>query len=104
MLYRNGDFLTAFIGIRKTMFFDAQSQLQSAEVLPGCHYHKDGALIIRELLKKESISYFTCYSLVDVDTRDKLLESNIIALHFDSEEITFQSTMMKRFCEENRAL
>jgi hypothetical protein len=45
------------------MFSDAQRQLASAEILPGRHYHTDGAVIIRELLKKESISYNAYYNL-----------------------------------------
>jgi hypothetical protein len=86
------------------MFSDAKSQLKSAEILPKHHYHKEGAMIIRELFKKGSISDDTYYSLVGVDIGDKLLETNIFAFHFDSREITFQSIVMKRFCEENSAL
>ena len=85
------------------MFFDAQRQLESAKILPGYRYHRDGAVLLRELLKKESISYTAAhhnaasYALVD-----KLLKKNIIAYH--SGDITFYSTVMKRFCEENSAL
>jgi hypothetical protein len=42
--------------MRQTMFSDTKSQLKSAEILPDRHYHKDGAKIVRELLKKGSIS------------------------------------------------
>jgi hypothetical protein len=80
------------------MFFDAQSQLKSAKILPGYRYHKDGAVFLRELLKKESISHTPAsYALVR-----KLLKKNIVADH--SGYITFHSTVMKRFCEENSAL
>ena len=80
------------------MFLDAESQLKSAKILPGYRYHKDGAVLLRELLKKESIPYHaTSYTLVD-----KLLKKNIVAYH--SGDITFHSTLMKRFCEENSAL
>jgi hypothetical protein len=85
------------------MFFDAQRQLESAKILSGRQYHKDGAAIIRELLKKESISYNAYYNLVGADTGDKLLETNIFALHFNSREITFRSTVMKRYCEKYSA-
>ena|ERR1700722_11156772 len=34
----------------------------------------------------------------------EVLEKDIFAYHFNSGEITFQSTAMKRFCEENSAL
>jgi hypothetical protein len=86
------------------MFSNAKEQLKSAEILPEHRYHKDGAKIVRELLKKESISWGTIDGLVGRNTQDKLLETNIFASHFNSGEITFQSTVMKRFCEENSAL
>jgi len=85
------------------MFSDAQSQLKSAEILPGGRYHKGGALILRELLKKESIPFMD-YDDLDFVTGQKLLDTNIVAFHPDSCEITFQSTVMKRFCEEILAL
>ena len=80
------------------MISDTRRLLKSAEILPGRRYHKDGAVIIRELLKKGSISDDTYYGLVDADTRDKLLEKNVFAMHVNSGEVTFQS---KRYCEEN---
>ena len=86
------------------MFRDAKSQLTLAELLSHDRYHKDGATIIRELLKKESISRDTLYKLVGVSTARKFLETNVFAFHFNSREITFQSTVMKRYCEENSAL
>jgi hypothetical protein len=89
--------------MRETMFSDARRQLESAKILRGRQYHKDGAAIIRELLKKESISYNAYYNLVGADIGDKLLETNIFALHYNSQEITFQSTVMKRYCEKNSA-
>src|SRR3954468_10945307 len=99
MLYRK-QFLTAFTAMRQTMFSDAESQLDSAEILPTGRYHKEGAVVLRELLKKGSISRRTFYDLVSRDTRNRLLEANIFPFHFN-QEITFQSTVMKRFCEEN---
>jgi hypothetical protein len=86
------------------MFFDVEAELLSAEILPKHRYHKEGAAILRELLKKGSISRSTLYDLVGVDTGNKFLETNIFAFHFNSREITFQSTVMKRYCEEHSAL
>jgi len=86
------------------MFSNAKSLLKSAEILPGHCYHKEGAVIIRELLKKESISDDTYYGLVGVGAGAKLLRTNVFTMHVNSREITFQSTVMKRFCEENSAL
>ncbi|OLE53256.1 MAG: hypothetical protein AUG51_14035 [Acidobacteria bacterium 13_1_20CM_3_53_8] len=86
------------------MFSNIRSQLKSAKILPERRYHKDGAKIVRELLKKASISEDTYYSLVGADTGDKLLETNVFAFRFNSQEVAFQSTVTKRFCEENSAL
>ena len=82
------------------MFYNAQNQLEAAEILPGYRYHEDGAVIVRELLKKGSILDETCYNLVGIKSTKKLLETNVFAFHVNSREITFQSTVMKRFCEE----
>jgi hypothetical protein len=89
--------------MRQRMFSSVEGQLESAEILPELRYHKEGALIIRELLKKESISRDILYKLVGVSTARKLLETTVFAYHFNSREITFQSTAVKRFCEENSA-
>jgi hypothetical protein len=89
--------------MRREMFSNVKSQLKSAEIDRERRYHKEGAVIIRELLKKGSISEDTYYSLVGADTGDKLLETNVFAFGFHSQEITFQSTVMKRYCEENSA-
>jgi hypothetical protein len=85
------------------MFSYAEEQLESAEILPKRRYHKDGAKIIQELLKKGSISRSTFYGLVGADTGNKLLGTNIFAFHFNPREVTFRSTVMKRFCEKNSA-
>jgi hypothetical protein len=86
--------------VRSAIFSKAKGQLASAEMLSGSRYYKDGAKIVHELIKKGSISEDTYYSLVGRDTGNKLLETNIFAYHFNSGEITFQSTVMKRYCEE----
>jgi hypothetical protein len=85
------------------MFYDANKQLETAEVLPGCRYHKEGMAIVRELLKKGSISLDAYYNLVGIKTGGKLLETNVFAFHFNSGEITFQSTAMRRYCEKELA-
>jgi hypothetical protein len=101
--YAEKQFLTAFIDVRKKLFSDAASQLNSAQVLSDLSYHEEGAKIIRELLKKGSISEKAYYSLVGRVTGGKLLETNVFAFHYNSREITFQSTVMQRYCEENSA-
>jgi hypothetical protein len=90
--------------VGQMMFSDAASRLKAAEILPGRRCHKDGAVIIRELLKKGSMSDSTYYDLVDADIGDKLLEANVFAFHVNSRDVSFQSTVMKQFCKENSAL
>ena len=101
MLYKKQDwFLTTFTDVRKSMFRDAESQLKIAGMLLRGRYYKEGAMIIHKLLEKGSISYADYSHLVDPEIGDELLEKNVFALHFDSGKITFQSTVMARFCEQ----
>jgi len=102
MLCRN-QFLTAFIALRTTLFSNIEGELGSAEILPKHRYHKEGAAILRELLKKGSISRSTLYDLAGVGTGKTLLEKNVFAFHYNSGEITFQSALVKRYCEEKSA-
>ena len=60
-------------------------------------------MIIRELLKKGCISEDAYRALIDVNTGKKLLETNVFSFHVNSDEVSFQSTLMRRFCEENAA-
>jgi len=93
-----------FPDVRQMMFSGVKRQLERASILPGDPYHKDGAVIIRELLKKGCISEDTYRGLIDVVTGKKLLETNVFSFHVNSDEISFQSTLVKRYCEENAAL
>ena len=86
------------------MFSDAKRQVKVAEILPKCRYHKEGAAIIHELLKKGSISDTIYDNLISAEIGDQLLLTNMFVMHFNSGEIGFKSTVMKRFCEENSAL
>jgi len=86
------------------MFDNAEEQLLSTEILPERSYHKEGAKIVRELLEKGSISRRAYYDLVGATVGDQFLETNVFAYHLNSREIAFQSTVMKRYCEENSAL
>lgn len=97
---KNNLFLTTFTDVRKNMFRDAQSQLALAEILPHDRYHESGAMIIRELVKKGCISYDAYFDLVGREVGNRLLETNVFALHLDSSQITFQSTLMAQFCEQ----
>lgn len=99
----NGYFLTAFTDLRTILFNDARNELLSAGIYRGRCGQKAGAAIIRKLLKEGPISLNDYLDLVDADTGDRLLESNVFAFHINSGKVTFQSTMMRRYCEANRA-
>jgi hypothetical protein len=86
------------------MFSDVKSQLSSAEILPGHRHHRAGAITVRELLRKGSISDDAYYNLVGVDIGKTLLKTNVFTMHVNSRRITFQSAVTKQFCEENSAL
>ena len=99
----NGYFLTAFTEVRTILFNDARNELLSAGIYRGRCDQKAGAVIIRELLEKESISHNDYFRLVDAATGDRLLESNVFAFNINSGKITFQSTLMRRYCKANPA-
>src|SRR2546430_11269710 len=87
--------------MRDSMIADAGRKLIMAEIPPGARYHKQGAAIIAELLKKGSVSEDHFFDLAEQrGIGKKLLEANVFALHFDSRQVTFQSTLMRRCCEE----
>lgn len=86
------------------MLEDARAILKNDKILPKRSLYRDGAVIIRKLLREGSISRNAFYDLVSADVGDQLLESNVFAYHIYSQEITFQSTLMKRYCEENSDL
>ena len=85
------------------MFSNASRQLKIAGMLPHGPNHANGSRVIRELLRKGSISEYAYFDLVDDKVGEKLLEANVFADHFNSGQITFQSTVMKRFCEKESA-
>ena len=96
-------FSPLFTEVRSAMLSDAKSQLAFAMVLPHDSYHKEGATIIHELLEKGSISSDRYFDLLGPEVGDTLLETNVFAQHFNSQTITFQSTLMARVCEQKFA-
>lgn len=94
--YAENLFSRRFTDVRQEMFSRIEDQLKSAEILPGRHYHKGGAEIVRELLKKGSVSERTYNRLVESKIGDALLQTNAFAFCFKSREVTFQSTVTKR--------
>ena len=86
--------------VRRAMFADARGQLRVAEILSELRYHVQGAAVISALLEKGSISEEEYMALTGRQIGEKLLEANVFAFHFDSSQITFQSTLIRRLCEE----
>jgi hypothetical protein len=82
------------------MFSFAKKNLMYANIFPGSKCHKEGALVASALLEKEFLLDDEYFALTGHDIGQKLLEENVFAFHFDSNMVTFQSTLMKRFCEE----
>ena len=81
------------------MFADVRGQLRIAGILPEFRYHKQGAAIISELLKKGSISKQDYYRLVGRKIGAELLEKIYLRYTMILTRSTFQSTLMKRYCE-----
>ena len=92
-----------FADVRNTMLAEASAQFEFAELDRLGRYHQEGAAVISELLKKGSISKQEYYDIAGRHLGSELLETNVFALHVDS-RVTFQSTLMRRFCEQESAL
>ena len=82
------------------MLAGALAQLKAAKILPGFCYHKQEKAVISKLLEKGSLTEKEYIALTGREVGEKLLEANIFAFHFISNEVTFQSALIKRVCEE----
>jgi hypothetical protein len=58
---------------------------------------------MQAILKEGYIPNEAYQELVECEIGEKLLEKNVFAYHFCSKRITFQPTLMKRFCEQKIA-
>src|SRR4051794_26504247 len=85
------------------MLAGAFAQLDAAGILPGSQYHEQGAAVIAKLLEKGALSQNEYIALTRRKVGDKLLEANVFAFHFTSQLVTFQSTLVRRVCEETSA-
>ena len=85
------------------MFINAYNQLVLAQVTPRARYFRQGAPVISALLEKESISLDEYLSLTGPEVGGKLLEANIFSYSYTSEEVKFQSTLMKQACIKRRS-
>ncbi|KAI9773369.1 MAG: hypothetical protein M1840_007584 [Geoglossum simile] len=91
--------------LRHALLNEAKGQLEAAGVLPGDKFHKQGKAIINKLLKENAISDYTYRAMVgDNEIREKMLQKNVFSHHLDADNVTFQSTLMKRYCELHSTL
>lgn len=88
--------------VRKSEFARVKKQLDSAGLLYDGH--ETGGTVIRKLLDEGSISYDDYIRLIGYKNGDVLLERNVFAVHYISDRITFQSTIVQQFCKENLAM
>jgi hypothetical protein len=95
--------LITLIGIKTDLHSAARSQLRIAGFCEGSPHHRQGAAIITKLLKEESINENEFIKLAGREVGDKLLEGNVFAFDFDKNQVTFQSTLMKRCCHDNES-
>jgi hypothetical protein len=97
-------FSLLFTEVRQSMYMDVEMQLHAAELLYNDRRYKEGGMVIHKLLENGSIS-FDAYSVLATGARigNELLEKNVFARHHSSGMVTFQSTLMARFCEEKSA-
>ena len=82
------------------MFASIRGQLRIAGILPGYHYHNQGAAVVSKLLRKGSISENEYIALTGPDTGEKLLGANVFSFNYGSSRVTFQSTLTKRYFEK----
>ncbi|KAH0544922.1 hypothetical protein FGG08_001002 [Glutinoglossum americanum] len=92
----------SFQEVRERLFEVAEGQLKKALILPRERYHKQGAAVIRELLKNGSVSG-PHYAHLMGEAGDELLNMNAFSPFggFRGGPVTFQSTEMQQYCEEN---
>jgi hypothetical protein len=85
------------------MFASVRGHLRIAEILPKYRHHKEGAAVISKLLEKGSISEEEYTSLTGPHLGRKLLAENVFSFNYGTSQVSFQSTLAKRFCETNKS-
>ncbi|KAI9773191.1 MAG: hypothetical protein M1840_008312 [Geoglossum simile] len=83
---------------------EAKGQLKAAKMLPRGEFYKQEKAIISKLLKENAISNDTYWAIARDKIEEKMLQGNVFSHHFDADNITFQSTLMKRYCELHSTL
>jgi hypothetical protein len=92
------------LDLRRSLLNEAKGQLKAAKMLPGGAFHKQEKAIIGKLLKENDISDDTYWAIAGDEIGEKMLQGNVFSYHFDADNITFQSTLMKRYCELHSTL
>ncbi|KAI9770608.1 MAG: hypothetical protein M1840_003200 [Geoglossum simile] len=86
--------------LRRALLNEAKHQLRIAGMLPRGECYKQGKVVIGNLLKEGTISDDTYWAVVgDNKIGEKMLQKKVFSHHFYADNITFQSTLMKQYCE-----
>jgi hypothetical protein len=83
--------------VRKKLLDSAECQLERANA-NLCAPDYGLLLVIRELLGKESIPEETYYDRAGRTYGEYLVKRTIFSIH-DSKSVTYDSTLLRRFCE-----
>lgn len=68
---------------------------------PEGKFYEQGKAIISRLLKEGAISNRTYWDIVEnEEIGEEMLQRNVFSHHFDADCITFQSTPIQRYCEQ----
>jgi hypothetical protein len=82
------------------LFDDARAKLDSAGVLRRGLFYTQGKAVITRLLEEGAISFEAYHDIVENrEIAEALLEGNfLLSYHFDIGKVTFQSTLVERYC------
>ncbi|KAI9770400.1 MAG: hypothetical protein M1840_003286 [Geoglossum simile] len=81
--------------LRRALLNEAKGQLKAAKMLPEGEFCKQEKAIIGKLLKENAISDDTYWAIAGEEIGKKILQGNVFSHHFDADNITFQSALMK---------
>jgi len=91
--------------LRHALLSEVDGQFRVAGMQPRGKFYKQGKTIISKLLKENAISDYTYWAAAEDDEiGEKMLQGNVFSHHFYANNVTFQSTLVKRYCEVHRTL
>ena len=89
------------LDVRQALLNEAKGQLKIAGMLPQGKFYKQGKAVISRLLREGAISDSTYWAIVgNEEIGEEMLQKNVFSHHFYADIITFQSTPMQQYCEQ----